>query len=221
MIKRTNNACSYFPCHEDLEDCTFCYCPFYPCLDKKLGKSVSSLRFKEEVWSCQDCNWMHQAAVVDEIFSFIRKNKQSIKDKSGYAGLGVQELKLKGAGILVLGHGSRFPRADLIMREIVDTLKQRLNSKFILSASMQFSHPDISVGIKRLVRKNCKRIIIVPLFLFGGNHVMRDIPRMLEEEKAKYPEVKFIYARNLGADTRITDIIMERIEEAVNEIGNQ
>ena len=34
MIQRVNQACSYFPCHEDLEDCTFCYCPFIPARKK-------------------------------------------------------------------------------------------------------------------------------------------------------------------------------------------
>ena len=72
MVKRLNKACKYFPCHKGLEDCTFCYCPFYPCLDKKRGKYVYS--GNKAVWSCEDCNWIHKKKVVDGIFDLIRTN---------------------------------------------------------------------------------------------------------------------------------------------------
>ena len=73
MPKRLNKACKYFPCHKGLEDCTFCYCPFYPCLDKKRGKHVYSKKNKA-IWSCENCNWIHKKKVVDKIFDLIRKN---------------------------------------------------------------------------------------------------------------------------------------------------
>lgn len=219
MIQRVNEACSYFPCHENLEDCTFCYCPFYPCQEEALGKYMYSSKSNKKVWSCQDCDWIHQRKTVDRLHRLIRGHGSELRRD-------IPRVKNKilpdtRTGVLVLGHGSRFPKADLIMLDIVKTLKQRLHSRLILSASMQFSQPDLSAGIKILAERNCKLIIIVPLFLFGGNHVMRDIPQMLKEENVKYPEITFSYARNLGADTRITDIVMERIEEAINEVSNQ
>ncbi|TAN60140.1 hypothetical protein EPN16_05810, partial [bacterium] len=39
-LLRVNRACKYFPCHQNLEDCAFCYCPFYPCREKGLGEYV-------------------------------------------------------------------------------------------------------------------------------------------------------------------------------------
>jgi precorrin-3B C17-methyltransferase len=72
MAKRLNEACKFFPCHKGLEDCTFCYCPFYPCGNKKLGKHVRS--GKKVIWSCETCIWIHKKKVVDNIFKLIRKN---------------------------------------------------------------------------------------------------------------------------------------------------
>ncbi|MBA2123573.1 hypothetical protein B9J78_01315 [bacterium Unc6] len=78
-IKRINTACKYFPCHKRLQDCTFCYCLFYPCLDKALGEYVYLKKSKEKIWSCQSCNWIHKKSVVDKILKIIRKNKNIIR----------------------------------------------------------------------------------------------------------------------------------------------
>lgn len=74
MVKRLNKACSYFPCHKRLEDCTFCYCPFYPCLDKNLGGYIYSKRPRKKIWSCRDCDWIHNKKVVDRIFKLIKES---------------------------------------------------------------------------------------------------------------------------------------------------
>jgi len=54
--------CRYYPCHFEGQDCTFCYCPFYPCLIHETGG-----RFKGNVWSCMDCTWVHERENVERI----------------------------------------------------------------------------------------------------------------------------------------------------------
>lgn len=76
--KRVNKACRYFPCHKGLEDCTFCYCPFYPCLDENLGRFIS-VKAGERIWSCLDCNWIHKKRVVDDLFCIIRNSNYQEK----------------------------------------------------------------------------------------------------------------------------------------------
>lgn len=79
VISRANKACKYFPCHKNLDDCTFCYCPFYPCLDKNRGGEFVYSKEGKPIWSCQNCSWIHQKKVVDKIFSIIRENKNLIE----------------------------------------------------------------------------------------------------------------------------------------------
>jgi Zn-finger protein len=55
MIKKD---CPYYPCHEKLEDCTFCYCPIYPCKNEMLGKWLISK--KKKIWDCSDCTIVHK-----------------------------------------------------------------------------------------------------------------------------------------------------------------
>ena len=68
-----NEDCNYYPCHFKGQDCAYCYCPFYPCMDQRLGKMVHKEGDDEEVWSCQDCYWTHRsdvAKLISENFPF-------------------------------------------------------------------------------------------------------------------------------------------------------
>lgn len=61
-------SCDYYPCHfskeesDSYQDCTFCFCPFYPCFDDRTGG-----RFKDELWDCEACIIIHREDVVDMI----------------------------------------------------------------------------------------------------------------------------------------------------------
>ncbi len=67
-----NKNCSYYPCHSKLEDCTWCYCPFYPCEDETLGEYIINKK-GEKIWSCENCTWIHRKDVAQEILNEFKK----------------------------------------------------------------------------------------------------------------------------------------------------
>jgi adenosylcobyric acid synthase len=69
-----DRECSYYPCHFRGQNCSLCFCPFYPCEDPELGRSVDSNR-GGKVWSCIDCYWIHRSDVVTGFFSKLDKDK--------------------------------------------------------------------------------------------------------------------------------------------------
>lgn len=214
MIKRTNKACSFFPCHKGIEDCTFCYCPFYPCLNNALGRYVYSDKIKENIWSCQDCAWIHKRRVTERIYNLLMENKNILRADILETEPWVYRLKLQRTGVIILGHGSRIKKANSLLSEIIKIIKKRLGLNVIEPAYLQLHRPDLIQRIKGLVSKGCRKIIIVPFFLFGGNHVRRDIPRIIKRQKTLYPRVEFIYAKNLGNDSKIVEIVIDRILQA-------
>ncbi|MCQ2052978.1 MAG: cobyric acid synthase [archaeon] len=62
-----NIRCEYHPCHFKGQNCSFCYCPFYPCNDVDLGKFIVS--GNEHVWDCSQCLFVHRNDVVAYSFS--------------------------------------------------------------------------------------------------------------------------------------------------------
>lgn len=212
MIKRKNAACKFFPCHKGLEDCTFCYCPFYPCLNYDEGSYIYSAKFKNGVWACHGCNWIHKKRTVDEIFSLIRSNYcRPAAASKGVSGAGIK------TGIIILGHGTKLHKANKLIPELIEKIRQKTNYNIIEPSYLQFHHPDLPQSIRKIAGNGCKKIIIVPFFLFKGNHVKRDIPQVMKKEISKYPDVTFVFTPSMGEDSRIGDIVIRRINEAMTE----
>lgn len=67
-----NFECRYYPCHFGGQDCSFCYCPFYPCLNYSLGgkMKVSNGGY---VWDCTNCWWIHENDNVENIILSLSK----------------------------------------------------------------------------------------------------------------------------------------------------
>ncbi len=82
---------------------------------------------------------------------------------------------------------------------------------------LQLAKPGFPEVVKNIVERGAKKIVVMPLLLFSGNHVLKDIPDEIKNEKRKYPEIQFYYANSLGADERIARIAADRIDEAINQ----
>lgn len=63
----SNTECAYYPCHHMGQECTFCYCPFYPCNDEEVGGKVVISRSGEPVWSCMNCHFMHSKGPAEYV----------------------------------------------------------------------------------------------------------------------------------------------------------
>ncbi|MGP3667942.1 MAG: cysteine-rich small domain-containing protein [Candidatus Bathyarchaeota archaeon] len=71
-ITGPNTKCEYYPCHFEGQDCTWCFCPFYPCGDCSVGGEwIVSSNFKGKVWSCTNCKWIHKPEVAGEVLKEI------------------------------------------------------------------------------------------------------------------------------------------------------
>lgn len=206
-ISRVNKHCAYFPCHTGLQDCTFCYCPFYPCKDARRGKFVTS-KNKQKVWSCEDCNWIHQRKTVDGQFQLIRSHRAM--------DIGGPAVRNDGrTGIVIIGHGSRLKSANDAVRKAARAIKTKSQYKIVEPAYLQLCKPNLGEVVRKVAKTGCRQILIVPYFLFEGNHVTMDIPAAIRKEVGLYKHINFVYAKNIGQDPRISDILMACITEAL------
>jgi len=117
-------------------------------------------------------------------------------------------------GVIVLAHGSKVKSGNEGLFKVVEMLRAMGKWDMVDACFLQLAKPGLSEGVKNIVEKGAENIVVMPLLLFSGNHVLKDIPDEIENEKRKYPEIQFFYARNLGADERIAQIAADRIDEA-------
>ncbi|MDR1690444.1 MAG: cobyric acid synthase [Candidatus Methanoplasma sp.] len=67
-----NANCPYHPSHFKGQDCTFCYCPFYPCHDEDLGEVLRSKR-GSDIWDCTYCLFIHRQEVGKFVMGEIKR----------------------------------------------------------------------------------------------------------------------------------------------------
>lgn len=114
-------------------------------------------------------------------------------------------------GILILAHGSKRQETEKTLNSLVEKVKAKTGEKLVYPVYLQFSEPNLEMGIAQLADSGATHIKIVPMFLFDGVHVTQDIPGELEVIRAKYPKIDIRLSKHLGDDDRIADIIVERI----------
>lgn len=67
-------SCEYYPCHFRGQDCTWCFCPFYPCNDPSTGGKLKRLSgTKRLVWDCSGCSWIHEPKVAMKVLKGLIK----------------------------------------------------------------------------------------------------------------------------------------------------
>jgi len=120
-------------------------------------------------------------------------------------------------GILVIGHGSRSIDAKDIFFRIVSSLASRLPDKNIKGCFMEISSPYIEETVEAMYSEGVRSLVALPYFLFPGIHIKEDIPEILERIRAKHPDISISFAKPLGFDEKLVDILEHRAVEAISE----
>jgi sirohydrochlorin cobaltochelatase len=118
------------------------------------------------------------------------------------------------SSLLVMVHGSPRPESNCDMFAVVDVLRARNEFATVEVGFMECNEPTIPQAIARCVGQGAQRVVAVPYFLHTGNHVADDLPTLLEEAQAQYPEVEFLMGDYLGHDAAIADVLRDRVLEA-------
>lgn len=115
--------------------------------------------------------------------------------------------------LLIIGHGSKSPEAAKVFNNMVDLVRQKNRFDFVEGAHMSLSQPGIDESVASLARRNVKKIIIMPYFLYEGMHLKHDIPKIMSALEERYSEIEFIIAKPIGFDPILADIIIKRAYE--------
>jgi sirohydrochlorin ferrochelatase len=120
-------------------------------------------------------------------------------------------------GIVILAHGSRAEvgEANRQLLKVVEMFRERTGNEHVKPAYMNVKSkgPGLSEAVAGLKGEHCEEIVVAPWFLTRGLHIQKDIPEMIEELRNRYPQVRIVMAEPLGPDSRLVDILLDRIRE--------
>jgi sirohydrochlorin ferrochelatase len=115
--------------------------------------------------------------------------------------------------LLIIAQGSRSKDSNDEIRRLADRINENLGPAFGLatSAFLGISSPHIDSAVADLVDEGATEIRVLPYFLSAGNHVKKEIPDAIREEKEKYPDVHFGILPHFGALQGISTLILNHI----------
>ncbi|NNJ70631.1 MAG: CbiX/SirB N-terminal domain-containing protein [Kiritimatiellales bacterium] len=119
--------------------------------------------------------------------------------------------------LLIVAHGSRRKESNDEVRRLALRIKENAGPAFdlVTSAFLEISSPLIDSAVADLVEDGATEIKIFPYFLAAGTHVVNDIPRIIDEDCQKYPDVHFEILPHLGALQGISTLILNQIYKGV------
>ncbi|HEY5654059.1 MAG TPA: CbiX/SirB N-terminal domain-containing protein [Pontiella sp.] len=115
--------------------------------------------------------------------------------------------------LLVIAHGSRRKESNQEIHHLANRLRENAKPAFdlISSAFLEISTPQVASAVSDLVNRGSTEIKVFPYFLTAGTHVVKDIPKLIENEQTTHPQIKFEILPHLGALEGISNLILNQI----------
>jgi len=115
--------------------------------------------------------------------------------------------------LLIVAHGSRRKESNEEVRRLSARIKENSGPAFdeVICAFLEISCPQVDSAVEDLVDAGATSIQVFPYFLSAGTHVVNDIPKLVREEREKYPAVHFEILPHLGALQGLSTLIINHI----------
>ena len=118
-------------------------------------------------------------------------------------------------GIMICGHGSRAKSAEEEFALLAKGLRARYPDLPVEYGFLEYSAPNIHMGLDRLRDAGVTEIVAVPGMLFAATHAKNDIPSVLTTYGEKNPGVTVRYGRELGLHEQMIAAFEARILQAL------
>ena len=135
----------------------------------------------------------------------------------------VKSVKTENYGILVVGHGSSMPYNREFIEKVGSMLSESMPGAIVKVGFMCKNSPTVDEALDSFSGSGVDGIVVLPMFLEKGVHVLEDIPGILGLEGGRkngtYNGMKVIYADQLGADELLVRLAGKRISQACMPYG--
>ncbi len=118
-------------------------------------------------------------------------------------------------GIMICGHGSRSKSAEEEFGLLAKGIRARFPDIPVEHGFLEYSAPNIHMGLDRLRDAGVTQIVAVPGMLFAATHAKNDIPSVLTTYQEKNPGLTVQYGRELGLHPQMIAAFEARILQAM------
>ncbi|MEP7192514.1 MAG: CbiX/SirB N-terminal domain-containing protein [Actinomycetota bacterium] len=123
------------------------------------------------------------------------------------------------AAVLLLSHGSRDPRAGLVVGELVRAVTAG-TGRVVRAAYLDFAEPDATVGLRRLAAEGFTSVRVVPLLFTPGYHLTHDVPLVLAASGVTERMDVSVAPSLLGGGTRQRELLLMALVDRLIQAGS-
>jgi sirohydrochlorin cobaltochelatase len=100
--------------------------------------------------------------------------------------------------MILFAHGARAAGWAAPFERLRTLTQARLPEVDVSLAFLELMSPRLPERVGQLAAQGVDEIALVPVFLGQGGHVLRDLPLMVDELRARYPAIRFTVATAVG-----------------------
>ncbi len=86
------------------------------------------------------------------------------------------------------------------------------SARVVLSC-LEFIQPHPGQAVRSLVEQGFRQVVLMPYLLGHGKHATLELDEVLADLKAQSPQAQLFLSEGLGADSRLADLVVERIQD--------
>lgn len=113
--------------------------------------------------------------------------------------------------VIVVDHGSRRSESNDLLLTAAGSLARESRFDIVEPAHMELAEPSIAAAFRRCVERGARTIVVFPWFLSPGRHWHEDIPRLVNDAAADYPEVRWMVTAPFGVHPAMLTAAEDRI----------
>jgi sirohydrochlorin cobaltochelatase len=110
-------------------------------------------------------------------------------------------------GIVLFAHGARDPGWAAPFQQVRARLGASRPECGVELAFLEIMSPTLEESIARLVEQGALAITVFPLFMAQGGHLKQDLPRILDDIRARHPRIPIALEKPIGEVPEILEAI--------------
>ena len=120
----------------------------------------------------------------------------------------------KPSAYIVFAHGSSIESANEAVRVVAAEMARRGDYPFVEAAFLEGGKPDLGAAVDTAIAQGAERVIVVPYFLTLGLHLQRDLPKLVDQARARHPELEIEVTPPLDGHPAMVEALLGRARDA-------
>lgn len=153
-------------------------------------------------------------------------NARAVKNGNHFTPASATNSNMSKKGLLLVGHGSKLPYNKELIESTASLIARKHPAFIVKCGFMNINSPSIEETMAEFQKETIDVLVVVPLFLAKGVHILKDIPAVIGLEEGKNKgvfslngrSIPLLYADPIGSDPLLAELMVKNAEQALSTL---